>query len=113
MRKLILNPEDLVVESFSTARRTHSEGTVRARGASDDPCTYQPFTGCVNCNTIYSCPGGQTCFDSCGCGVETETCDIYCNVSAGTSCNPPCLPTCGEPSCNVQFTCHATCPMTC
>lgn len=114
MRKLVLHPENLTVESFETVSTPGAPGTVRARAESEDGCTHGPFSECVNCNTWVSCWGGVTCFDSCACGAETETCDFYCTVTGGTSCNQPCAYTCNDRSCNVNHTCvNFTCVSPC
>lgn len=104
MRKLKLDLDALAVESFAASADAAAPGTVRANDESN-----------ARCNSDVSC--GNTCVDSCGiCGtylcVPTEdnaTCNFYCTVSGGTSCNAPCGYSCdGSPSCNNQ-TCVATC----
>lgn len=83
MRKLKLNLEALVVETFGTGHAPAQRGTVYGR-ATD------------RCNTNWSCEG--TCGPRCETNTCVETYDFYCTPgSCGTSCNLPCVDTCDAP----------------
>ena len=105
MRKLKLDPDLLVVESFPAGPGAPAPGTVLANVESN-----------ARCNSEISCD--NTCQESCGdCGsyycaaTFGATCDLVgCNYTGGTSCNAPCLPTCdGANTCNAYNTCDQTC----
>ena len=89
MKKLVLLPEDLLVESFTTMPARKEKGTVFG-----EQCT---------CQTACSCPGCPTCDASCG-GTCGATCDATCYGTCGDTCNETCA-TC-------EYTCagYATAP---
>ena len=72
MRKLGLNPDELVVQSFSTEDVHARRGTVRGM---DDSATVDQDT----CNVP-----GNTCMPGC---TDVDTCpQVTCAVSCGGSC---------------------------
>jgi hypothetical protein len=93
MKKLNLDLDQLVVESFSTAAARRAGGTVRGNDLSDTTC-YQ---------RICDCPTGFTCLTDCNqyscAGTCGDSCDNIC--PSGRSCdNPPtCFDTCGYDTC--------------
>lgn len=96
MRKLTLNVDSLVVQSFQTTAPEAGRGTVHGQAAAQTPgCSYD---GCVP-TAHYSCD--PTCPETC-----FETCDT-CHTCMG-SC-PSC---CWMTECNdtCKDTCQATCP---
>ncbi len=91
MRKLSLNLENLVVESFDTTAEEKPRGTVFG-----EQCT---------CPTNCTCPGHPTCDQTCWetCDDATcpygPTCAASCNGTCDGTCNASCYGTC-EASCN-------------
>jgi hypothetical protein len=88
MRKLKLQLEDLMIDSFTTTPAEKAKGTVFG-----EQCT---------CYTACTCPGCPTCYASCG-----GSCDATCNGTCGATCDWSCGGTC-EYSCNGD-TCVAGC----
>ena len=82
--KLVLNLENLVVDSFDTTVPAKAKGTVFG-----EQCT---------CYTNCTCPGCPTCDASCN-----GTCDASCNGTCGASCNC----TYGEYTCG--YSCDGYC----
>jgi hypothetical protein len=82
MKKLLLNPEDLKVETFEAAPRKEKErGTVHAHGGSTFDQFFCDCTRGVNGSCDVSC--GGTCFgeyDTCGGPCLTAP---YCPSSPG------------------------------
>jgi hypothetical protein len=91
MKKLSLDLDQLVVDSFDTAAKAEEKGTVFG-----EQCT---------CYTNCTCPGCPTC-DHTQCDQNTcqHTCDFSC---WGTCYDPSCYQTCGggHPEC-VTITAH-------
>jgi hypothetical protein len=88
MKKLKLDLEGLVVESFATTPESRGEGgTVFGQ-----QCT---------CYTQCTCPGCPTCDASCN-GTCGGTCEASCNGTCGDSCAGSCGGSCYD-------TCHMTC----
>ena len=71
MRKLRLQLDDLLIESFDTTPVQKAKGTVFG-----EQCT---------CPTQCTCPGCPTCAASCN-----GTCDASCNGTCAASCNGTC-----------------------
>jgi hypothetical protein len=89
MKKLTLQVESLVVESFDTSRMPAADrGTVRGRDSWTEP--QEPDTIVATCG----CPPPNT---GASCGA----------ASCQWSCDPGCTATCGAATCNQ------TCPNTC
>lgn len=78
--KLMLNLEDLTVDSFDTTTPQKAKGTVFG-----EQCTCYTQCTCPGCPTCYaSCNG--TCGDTCA-GTCYNTCDDYtCAASCGGGC---------------------------
>jgi hypothetical protein len=93
MRKLKLDLDQLIVESFDTrARGRRQPGTVFG-----EQCT---------CYTNCSCPGCPTCDASCN-GTCGATCDASCNGTCDASCNGTCNNSCGGTcNCGTLNTCY-------
>ncbi|MBB4637879.1 hypothetical protein [Longimicrobium terrae] len=89
MKKLILQLDDLRIESFSTTATPHERGTV----VGEEQCT---------CPTACSCPGCPTCDASCN-GTCGGTCDASCYGTCDFTCEG-----CGDDSAG-----HNTCDRTC
>lgn len=86
-RKLSLDLDALVVETFETENTPGGRGTVRAH-AYTDTCGQRvcgiPTGGGVTCN---SCQ--VTCLDTCEASCQ-GTCEFTCNTETGMSdCNSP------------------------
>jgi len=86
-KKLNLDIDALVVETFETQEINGGRGTVRAHGATDTcgqrVCTTVPTGGGVTCN---SCQ--VTCLDTCE--ESCNTCEFTCDTVTGLSdCNSP------------------------
>lgn len=101
MRKLKLDLDQLVVDSFSTQVRPKRGGTVRGQACT---CYTQCDTcpGCPTCDA--SCNGtcGATCAGTCG-GSCAGTCDASCNGTCGGTCYDC---TVYDITCNNIGTCH-------
>jgi len=69
MRKLTLEPEALVVESFETADGARGAGTVHAHETLESECRCD--TGSCNCGSLESCT-------YCGCDTPGYTCEDRC-----------------------------------
>jgi hypothetical protein len=100
MRKLKLDPEQLMVESFATVRMG-GEGTVR--GAACETAPQTDPSDCGSCDTQcgqWTCD--QSCNGTCGGWSCDESCagtcyyDVTCN-----SCNITLCPTGASPECCV------------
>jgi hypothetical protein len=90
MRKLKLQLEDLLVDTFQTTGAPREKGTVFG-----EQCT---------CYTQCTCPGCPTCYASCN-----GSCDASCNGTCGATCDASCNGTC-DYSCDCsQFSCDYTC----
>lgn len=79
MRKLRLDLEQLVVESFSTMMHGEgSRGTVRGRADTEQ-------STCGNCGTANCDTNANTCG---GCGITDDCMDysVYCSRSGGEGC---------------------------
>jgi hypothetical protein len=94
--KLKLNLEQLTVDSFDTAPREKSKGTVFG-----EQCT---------CYTNCTCPGCPTCDASCNntcatCGENTcaQTCENTCLDATCNLCDYP--PTCYQTNCGYELCC--------
>lgn len=86
MRKLSLNPDDLMVESFEPVPFPHdAPGTVRA---------LQDSAGT-------GCDATQCADDTCECPLETRTsaCEILSCGGPYVTCRVPCTETYGGPCC--------------
>lgn len=102
MRKQRLRLDDLTVQSFSTGSGMQSQGTVRARAATEETCRGQATCG----------GGGDTCWDSCD-GV----CGSYYCATNGASCGAEtCIWSCAWTGCgncelsvNEVGSCSCTC----
>jgi hypothetical protein len=86
MNKLKLDLDTLAVESFDTATARKEDGTVFG-----EQCT---------CNTHCTCPGCESCDNTC-----PYTCDDY-TCGGGT-----CEGTCGGECMSQWETCPAICPV--
>lgn len=112
MRKLRLDMDSLVVQSFpTTAAGDPAQGTVVGRAAVPDK-TYQVGCPTWDCPPThqYSCNGtcgGDTCYESCH--LSCHTCMTACFASCPT-CEASCGDTC--PACVVPtqpgYVCEAT-----
>jgi hypothetical protein len=92
MRKLSLNLDELVVESFRTVETGVQPGTVRGMdSASVDQDTCVTCDGCSDADTCVSCAG--TCGNTC------QSCPITCS---------PCATHDGRPTCDQL--CSVGCP---
>jgi hypothetical protein len=106
MRKLVLDLDSLVVQSFETTSADDlARGTVLGRGAivggDINRGTYPngcPSPLCVD-TPLASCDGscGNSCYDSCkaSCG---GSCIYSCAASCGGTCDGTCYDSC-KPSC--------------
>ena len=91
MRKLALNPEDLVVQSFATNEAISRLGTVRGLdSATVDQDTCDTCDQCSDVDTCVSCPA--TCANTC------QTCPLSCNPANCPSAN-------GRPTCDATCNC--------
>lgn len=97
MRKLKLDLDHLVVDSFNTEAPPRREGTVFG-----EQCT---------CYTNCTCPGCPTCDATCNGGA---TCYASCNGTCDASCNGTCDVYCGgtqyDATCRNYGTCHWNSP---
>lgn len=93
MKKVKLDPEQLIIQSFPTTRDSDPlRGTVRGNSGccySGADCT-EYWSTCdtdseLQCDTEYFC--GGTGMQSCGCSNEPETCAAPCAVSDMTDCH--------------------------
>ncbi len=78
--RLVLNLDQLTVESFDTAAADEKKGTVFG-----EQCTCQTACTCPGCNTCdASCNGtcGATCYGTCG----GHTCDDPSWTAGGPNC---------------------------
>jgi len=87
MKKLRLQIEDLLIDSFTTTPPEKPKGTVFG-----EQCT---------CYTNCTCPGCPTCDASCN-----GTCDASCNGSCAATCDASCYGSC-------DWTCGNTCGDSC
>lgn len=98
MKKIVLNPDALRVESFETTdRAVERRGTVHAAGASEDTACESGELTCGTCGFTY-------CLD--------PSCGPPCEPTFPYSCNGTCIDeTCG-PGCGpmTEDTCLLTCP---
>ena len=97
MKKLSLDLDQLLVESFDTGTPRRTNGTVRGHDISNTTC-YQRLCDCPTGFTCATDFNQFTCANSCG-----DTCGDSCvNICpSGRSCdNPPtCFDTCGYATC--------------
>jgi hypothetical protein len=107
MRKLKLDLDQLVVDSFRTEPAPRKPGTVFG-----EQCTCYTNCTCPGCPTCdASCNGtcGGTCAASCN-GTCAGTCDASCNGTCDYSCGGTCDVYCGgteyDHTCNNYGTCH-------
>ena len=125
-KRVKLNLDDLVVESFDTlpGGSAPAEGTVRAfetqtcglvsnpcYSGCESQCSYSCGTACggSGCNTEcggYTCNGETTC----GGGGQTQTCGLTQNSCGGNTCDS-CQFTC-TPACQSAWT-YASCGGSC
>ncbi|HET7462925.1 MAG TPA: hypothetical protein VFJ82_16850 [Longimicrobium sp.] len=87
MKKLALDLDQLVVESFATAGAALPAGTVRGHGVSETPT--ECLTDCYGCTALPQCLSydgtcdgtcGNTAQESCTCPTFAgETCELTCN----------------------------------
>ncbi|HEX8694149.1 MAG TPA: hypothetical protein VF746_17135 [Longimicrobium sp.] len=84
MRKLKLDLDQLVVDSFHTASPAPKSGTVFG-----EQCT---------CYTNCTCPGCPTCYASCN-----GTCDATCPATCAYTCDDA---SCGCPVGTADYTCE-------
>ncbi|HEX6751333.1 MAG TPA: hypothetical protein VF092_28840 [Longimicrobium sp.] len=75
MRKLALNPNELVVQSFPTLEAESKRGTVHGMDVTNQDTCNGPGTtcapGCTRVDTCVSCP--NTCVNTCA------SCPVSCN----------------------------------
>jgi hypothetical protein len=97
MKKLNLDLDTLLVESFETSSQRDERGTVRGHGYTDTTCG-QRVCGCptvmgptcaATCESCDGTCGEQTCAASC-----PDTCNDFCNSTGISCCNAP-LSLCG------------------
>ena len=93
-KKLALELDQLVVESFATSSALRPRGTVRGHDVSDTTCN----------QIICDCPTGGTCDTDCGQG----TCGAECG-SGRPSCAYTCLCTDTCPGNTCAYSCEGTC----
>src|SRR5687768_12440882 len=95
MKKLTLDLNALVVQSFATAPATPSRGTVRG-----EQCT---------CPTACTCPGCPTCDATCP-ATCVNTCDDHtcANSCNGTRGGATCEYSCSYTNCGCPVSCEAT-----
>ena len=75
MRKIRLDPEELVVESFGTVRgKEKKAGTVRGHDWSEWGCEISDGSYCATCGY-----GGQVC------PQDTVTCGVSCLMTYGAA----------------------------
>ena len=105
MKKLALDLESLVVESFDTMDIGRERGTVHGRETHVSPCEPTAMTRCLGECGEYTQGGGITCY---GCN-HTETC-TYNEYAAecqsyAVQCEPSMVPT----NCPSEPTCYPYC----
>ena len=94
MRKLALNPDELVVQSFPTQAAPGRLGTVRGMdSASVDQDSCNTCEDCSDADTCVSCPA--TCANTC------QTCPVSCYPANCPSAD-------GRPTCDLA--CSVGCP---
>lgn len=93
MRKLKLQLEDLMVDSFTTEPTRREKGTIFG-----EQCT---------CHTACTCPGCPTCDVSCN-GTCGGTCNAACNGTCDGSCGGTCDWACNHTN-SEGDTCVAGC----
>ena len=88
MSKLVLNPEELVVQSFPTTDVRAERGTVR--GMDSGPTCDQDT--CVTCaNTCTGCSvDGDTCVTCASCPTSCASCPVSCNPAQCPSADGRC-----------------------
>lgn len=93
MKKMNLDVEALVVESFETSDVRGERGTVRGHGYTDTTCAQRVCT-CPTVGNGFTC--ADTCQDSCGgtcwidtCGNTCDTCGDFCTDTGLSQCNAP------------------------
>lgn len=91
MRKITLRLESLAVESFETTPPARAEGTVVGHQRTP-ACTFS----CDSCiQTACTCPGNNTCAQSCngtcfGYSCQAPTCVGTCATCGANTCEPTC-----------------------
>lgn len=111
MRKLRLDMDNLVVESFEIDGVQSRRGTVMGR-ANTDSCSVE-WGLCPNpCDTIHAFCTQQGCYNTMVCDTNETACvGRSCQLSCG-SCNATCAPeTCGD-TC-MEFECNDSQPPWC
>ena len=112
MKKLVLNFNDLQVESFDTTPASEEQGDGTVFGLTAGGDTTGPGVICT-CTTE-----GQECLcgigDTCGltCGTTCTTCSASCGGTCntcGSSCGGTCN-TCGTACGTLNLTCGTACP---
>jgi hypothetical protein len=102
MKKLMLNVDDLEVQSFATTdARAKRTGTVEA--FDDDSGRTPSMTRNYSCPTF--CPGPESCAYTCGqdtCQATCDTCGFTCDVDS-------CYDTCHTNICACNISDFGTC----